>query len=63
MIKSNVSDRVAFYVTSPIKKIIGVGIIKKKFVKEDFFWPYFGSTFIKLAKLSVSFIIIKILSK
>jgi len=32
-------DFVAFYVTYPIKKIIGFGNIEKKFVSETLFWP------------------------
>lgn len=36
---SNVGDYVAFYVTSPIKKIIGHGRITKKFESDDILWP------------------------
>lgn len=36
---TSVNDLVLFYVTKPIKKIIGYGIIKEKFESEDFLWP------------------------
>jgi hypothetical protein len=32
-------DLVAFYVTSPIKKVIGFGRIRNKFVDEKLIWP------------------------
>lgn len=35
---SQVNDLVAFYVTAPIKKIIGFGIIRKKFIDSELFW-------------------------
>lgn len=34
-----VGEYVAFYVTEPIKKIIGFGKVVKKYVEEDLFWP------------------------
>lgn len=36
---SQIGDSLAFYVTSPIKRIVGFGIIKKKFISEDIIWP------------------------
>jgi len=36
---TKVGDFIAFYVTSPKKKIIGFGKITKKFVDEEIFWP------------------------
>jgi hypothetical protein len=35
----NEGDFVAFYVTTPIKKIIGFAKITEKFVSKDFIWP------------------------
>jgi hypothetical protein len=35
---SNVEDFVCFYVTSPVKKIIGFGKIKNKFTGSDLVW-------------------------
>ena len=35
---TNIGDYVGFYVTSPIKKIIGFGIIKNKFIGTDIVW-------------------------
>ena len=32
-------EYVAFYITAPIKKIIGFGKIVKKYVEDDLFWP------------------------
>lgn len=34
-----INDLVLFYVTKPIKKIIGYWIVKEKFESEDFLWP------------------------
>src|ERR1044071_9148743 len=34
-----IGDFVAFYVTSPIKKVVGYGQIIKKFQSEEIFWP------------------------
>ena len=36
---STIGDYVAFYVISPIKRIIGYGRITSKFVSEDIIWP------------------------
>jgi len=36
---SNVGDFVAFYVTIPTQKIVGLGQITRKFEGEDFVWP------------------------
>ena len=36
---SNIGDYVAFYVTKPVKKIIGFGIIISKFVSDDLLFP------------------------
>jgi len=35
----NVGDYVAFYVTSPIKRVIGFGSVKDKFLDKKLFWP------------------------
>lgn len=35
----NEGDFLAFYVTSPIKKIIGYGHVEKKFISKKLFWP------------------------
>jgi hypothetical protein len=35
----NNGDYVGFYVTSPVKRIIGFGTIKEKFVDEEIIWP------------------------
>lgn len=35
---SNVGDLLAFYVTSPVKKIVGFGRIARKFVDENLVW-------------------------
>lgn len=32
-------DLVAYYVTKPTKKIIGFGILKRKFIDNTIFWP------------------------
>ncbi len=37
--KSNVGDYIAFYVTTPIKKIIGFGNIIEKFIDRKITWP------------------------
>ncbi len=37
--KSCVGELVAFYVMSPIKKIVGFGIITEKVIEEDLVWP------------------------
>jgi len=34
-----IGDFVGFYVTSPIKRIVGFGKIKKKTIDETIFWP------------------------
>lgn len=56
----NAGDRLAFYVTAPIKKIIGFGIVEKKFTQEDLIWPdekFFGRSIwtyrIKFSRLHV----------
>ena len=36
---SRIGDYVAYYVTSPLKKVIGYGRITSKFVSEDLIWP------------------------
>jgi hypothetical protein len=36
---SEIGDYLAFYVTSPFKKIIGYGRITSKFVSEELTWP------------------------
>jgi len=36
---TNENDLILFYVTAPIKKIIGFGIITNKFINDDVFWP------------------------
>jgi len=36
---TNDGDFVAFYVTTPIKKIIGFGKVIEKFISEDILWP------------------------
>ena len=36
---TNEGDFIAFYVTNPVKKIIGFGKIKSKFISDDIFWP------------------------
>jgi predicted RNA-binding protein len=35
----NEGERVAFYVTSPVKKIIGFAVINEKFVSKEILWP------------------------
>jgi hypothetical protein len=43
----NMGDYLAFYVTAPIKKIFGFGVIKNKFTDENIVWPdekLFGHT-------------------
>lgn len=36
---SNLGDNLAFYVTSPVKKIIGFGVVTSKFIDESKVWP------------------------
>lgn len=36
---SQIGDYLVFYVTSPVKKIIGFGSISEKFIDDDLFWP------------------------
>ena len=36
---SQVGDYVAFYVTNPIKKVVGYGRIIKKYEDNEIFWP------------------------
>ncbi|MEM3063002.1 MAG: hypothetical protein QW303_05620 [Nitrososphaerota archaeon] len=36
---TNEGDLVAFYVTSPLKRIVGFGKITEKFVSDEIFWP------------------------
>ena len=36
---SQIGDYLVFYVTSPVKKIIGFGNISEKFIDEALFWP------------------------
>ena len=36
---SNIGDYLAFYVTSPVKKVIGFGRLKRKFIDDTPIWP------------------------
>lgn len=36
---SNMGDYLAFYVTHPIKKVVGFGIIIEKFIDDKFIFP------------------------
>lgn len=36
---SGVGDHLAFYVTSPVKKVIGFGQIKRKYIDTTLLWP------------------------
>lgn len=37
--QSHIGDHVAFYVTAPVKRIIGFGRITNKFISENLVWP------------------------
>lgn len=37
--KSRVGELIAFYITDPIKKIVGFGVITDKVIEEDLIWP------------------------
>lgn len=52
---SNIGDNVGFYVTSPIKRIIGFGKINEKFIDEKLIWPDEKLFNISIYKYSIKF--------